>query len=57
MLAISVNLGVMVLPQPAAMPHPDAHSLPHQWDQGENWKGKSQKKCGLRLRQFNRENR
>lgn len=38
----------MVQPQPAAKPEAGTHSLPHHWDQGENWKRKSEKTHGLR---------
>lgn len=44
---------------PASSPAPSqpACSLPHQWDQGENWKGESWKTHGLRQRQCNGESK
>lgn len=44
----SVYDSVMFQPQPAVKSHTAAYSLTHQWDQEENWKGKSQKTWGMR---------
>lgn len=35
-------------PRPETKPHTAPYSLPHQQDQGENWKDRSQKSNGLR---------
>lgn len=37
--------------------HLHSHLFPLCWDEGENWKGESEKTCGWRWRQFNGESK